>query len=183
MSFEGIGKSLSTLVASSLLAVTLVGCGSGDDVAGGDSAVEDRIKPIGSVTVAGKPAEAPSAPAVEPASEAPAVVAEAPAAAPSEPAAPEKAAEPAATEAAAPAAVDGQAVYNKACMACHMVGVGGAPKPGDKAAWEPRVAKGMDALMASAINGVPGTAMPARGSCASCTDEELKAAIDFMVGQ
>jgi len=78
-------------------------------------------------------------------------------------------------------AVDGEAVYKKACFACHAAGVAGAPKFGDKALWAPRIAKGMDALYASALNGVPGTAMTPRGTCAACTDDELKAAVDHMV--
>jgi cytochrome c5 len=81
------------------------------------------------------------------------------------------------------AAADGQAVYNKACIACHASGAANAPKLGDKAAWAPRIAKGMDALYASSQNGVPGTAMMAKGTCAACTDDELKAAVDFMVSQ
>ncbi len=80
-------------------------------------------------------------------------------------------------------AADGQAVYNKACIACHATGAANAPKLGDQAAWAPRIAKGMDALYASSVNGVAGTAMMPKGTCAACTDDELKAAVDFMVGQ
>lgn len=80
-------------------------------------------------------------------------------------------------------AADGAAVYNKACVACHASGAAGAPKIGDSAAWAPRIAKGMAALYNSAINGVPGTAMMAKGTCASCSEEELKAATDYMVSQ
>jgi cytochrome c5 len=59
--------------------------------------------------------------------------------------------------------------------------VAGAPKLGDKAAWEPRIAKGKDALVQSAINGLPGTAMPPKGTCAACTDEDLEAAVEYML--
>lgn len=165
---------LAALLGSAVLAVLLTACG-GDDSAGSGESVEDRLKPIGTVNVAGKatPAAPEAAPSAEPAKE----EAAAPAA---EPAKEEVAAAPAAE--AAPAAIDGEAVYKKACLACHLAGVGGAPKPGDKAGWEPRLAKGMDVLMASAINGIPGTAMPPRGTCAACSDEELKAAIEFMIG-
>ena len=75
----------------------------------------------------------------------------------------------------------GEAVYNKSCMACHKTGAANAPKVGDSAGWSPRIAKGMDALLQSAINGIPGTAMLARGTCGACSDEDLKAAIDYMV--
>jgi cytochrome c5 len=78
-------------------------------------------------------------------------------------------------------AIDGQQVYMKACVACHATGVAGAPKLGDKEAWAPRIATGMDALMNSAINGK--NVMPPRGTCASCSDEELKAAVEYMVSQ
>ena len=134
--------------------------------------------PVGSVNVASKAAEA-TAPAEAPA---PATETNAPVAAE---ASVEVVAEQAPAAAPAPSAAiaDGQAIYNKACLACHMTGVAGAPKLDDKAAWEARVAKGMDALLQSAINGVPGTAMPARGSCGNCSDDDLKAAVEFMVSQ
>ena len=78
-------------------------------------------------------------------------------------------------------ALSGEQVYKKSCVTCHGTGVAGSPKVGDAAAWSSRIAKGADALYNSAINGVPGTAMMARGTCGACTDEELKAAVDFMV--
>ena len=76
------------------------------------------------------------------------------------------------------AAQDPEAVFNKACMACHMVGVAGAPKKGDAAAWEPRLTKGIDALLTSVKGGL--NAMPAGGLCADCTDEDYKATITWM---
>ena len=75
----------------------------------------------------------------------------------------------------------GEEVYNTACMACHSTGAAGAPKVGDAAAWAARIAKGTDALYASGINGVPGTGMMAKGGCVACSDEEIHAAVDFMV--
>ncbi len=79
------------------------------------------------------------------------------------------------------AARSGEEVFNTACMACHSTGAGGAPKYSDKAAWGPRIAKGKDALYASALNGVAGTGMMAKGGCATCSDEEVHAAVDYMV--
>lgn len=75
----------------------------------------------------------------------------------------------------------GVAVYEKACIACHGTGIAGAPKLGDKAAWEPRIAQGLDGLLATAINGKG--AMPPRGTCATCSDDDLKATIEFMLSK
>lgn len=73
----------------------------------------------------------------------------------------------------------GAEVYQAVCSACHIAGVAGAPKLDDKAAWEPRVAQGMDYLASSVINGKG--AMPARGGQPSTTDEEIRAAIVYML--
>ena len=75
----------------------------------------------------------------------------------------------------------GDKVYNSACVACHSVGVAGAPKVGDNAAWAGRASKGVDGLLATAISGL--NAMPPKGTCADCSDEELKAAIEYMLTQ
>lgn len=79
---------------------------------------------------------------------------------------------------------DGQAIYNRTCALCHATGTAGAPKPGDKADWEPRLAQGIDVLHKHAIEGFTGQkgVMPARGGAASLTDDEVKAAADFMAG-
>jgi len=81
------------------------------------------------------------------------------------------------------AAAGGEAVYKKACISCHMTGAAGAPKLGDASAWESRIAKGASALVQSAITGVPGTAMMARGACGTCSDDDIKAAVDYMIAQ
>lgn len=70
--------------------------------------------------------------------------------------------------------------FNKSCATCHNAGVAGAPKFGDSAAWESRIAKGMDTLYASTINGLP-PAMPQKGMCFSCSDDDLRALVDYMV--
>ncbi len=91
---------------------------------------------------------------------------------------------PAPVVAAAPAAArSGEDVYNTTCMACHMTGAAGAPKLGDAAVWAPRIAKGMDALVQSAINGVPGTSMMAKGTCGDCSTDELKLAVEYMASK
>jgi cytochrome c5 len=76
-------------------------------------------------------------------------------------------------------AADGKAVYDKTCVACHAAGVANAPKLGDKAAWAPRVATGKDALIASVMKGKG--AMPPKAGAASLQDDEIAAAVDFML--
>ena len=88
----------------------------------------------------------------------------------------------AAPVAAAPAAArSGQDVYNSACLACHMTGAAGAPKTGDAAAWAPRIARGMDTMVSNAINGL--NAMPPKGLCMSCSDEDIRGVVEYIVAQ
>lgn len=77
----------------------------------------------------------------------------------------------------------GKSVYGKTCAMCHAAGVAGAPKPGDKADWGPRIAQGNDVLYKHAIEGFTGARgmMPARGGGATLSDDEVKAAVDHMV--
>jgi len=83
----------------------------------------------------------------------------------------------------APAVVNGQKVYESACVACHGTGIAGAPKVGNAGLWATRIAKGLDTLYASAINGVQGSAgvMPAKGGNAALSNAEVKAAVDYIV--
>lgn len=75
----------------------------------------------------------------------------------------------------------GKEVYQSACTACHGMGVLGAPKTGDTAAWDARLAKGLDATLKNALNGL--NAMPPKGNCMNCSDDEILAAIKFMSGR
>lgn len=75
-------------------------------------------------------------------------------------------------------AADGKAIVDKACQACHASGVANAPKIGDNAAWAERNAKGIDVLIASVKSGL--NAMPPGGMCNDCSDEDYKAAIEYM---
>lgn len=75
----------------------------------------------------------------------------------------------------------GEEVFKAACTACHSTGAAGAPVYGNAAQWAPRISKGVDALYNSGVNGVPGTGMIAKGGCAACSDEEIHAAVDYMV--
>ena len=70
------------------------------------------------------------------------------------------------------------AKYDKSCKVCHDAGVAGAPKTGDAEAWAPRMAKGMDALLASVHAGL--NAMPPKGMCFDCTDADYTALIQYM---
>ena len=69
---------------------------------------------------------------------------------------------------------------NKTCATCHAAGLAGAPKLGSSDDWTSRIAKGKDALYQSTINGLP-PAMPAKGMCFSCSDDDLKDLVDYML--
>lgn len=112
---------------------------------------------------------APAAAAAPAAAPAPAAVAAAPAAA-----APTAAAPASATVAGGA----GEALYKQACSVCHVAGVAGAPKLGDKAAWAPRVGAGLDALTATVIKGKG--AMPPKGG-STAPDADIKAAVQYML--
>lgn len=102
---------------------------------------------------------------------------------------PAPAAAPAPVIAPAPAPVAentvGKSVFGKVCAMCHAVGAGGAPKPGDKADWGPRIAQGNDILYKHALEGFNGAKgqMPARGANAALTDDEVKAGVNYMADQ
>jgi cytochrome c5 len=118
---------------------------------------------------------------------APAAGASAPAAAPAVAAAPVAMAAPVAAAAvvaaAEPAKADAggaaPALYTQVCQTCHVAGVAGAPKLGDKAAWAPRLAQGIDGLTASVIKGKG--AMPPKGGSAG-SEAEIKSVVTYMVG-
>jgi cytochrome c5 len=83
------------------------------------------------------------------------------------------------------AALSGPQVYNAACLACHTAGVGGAPVIGDAAAWAPRIAQGVEVLKQHAIEGYTGSTgfMPAKGGRMDLSDDEIAAAVDYMVDE
>ena len=124
------------------------------DLALAPMAVAERLKPVGDVKV---DANAPTPVAVA-------------------------AAAPAAPAATGGSAADvGLTTYNTVCVACHGVGAAGAPKTGDKAAWEARIAQGKDTLYASALKGKG--VMPAKGGNPGIADDAVKAAVDYLVAQ
>ncbi|SEJ57035.1 cytochrome c5 family protein [Achromobacter sp. NFACC18-2] len=116
------------------------------------------------------PAAQAAAPAAAPAAAAPAAAAPAPAAAAQAPAPEQK------TAAVNPA---GEQLYKTVCFACHATGVANAPKFGDKAAWAPYISTGMDAMVKVAMTGKG--AMPPKGGAANASEDDIRAAVQFMV--
>ncbi len=117
--------------------------------------VEDRIKPVGSVhTTASSKISVDSA--------------DTSAATPATP-----------TQQVADAGRTAEQLYVKACAVCHTSGIMNAPRLGDRAGWQPRIARGVEQLYAGAINGI-GT-MPAKGGRTDYTDQEVKAIVDYML--
>lgn len=177
------------------LALVLTGCSKKEEAAPDASAAESPLAaesaapespaPEPAASAAATPADA--APAAGPAppsttEAAPAAEPAPPAAAPAEtpPAPAETAAAAPAEPAAAPAKpIDGAAIAQGVCMACHQAGMNGAPKFANKVAWAPRIAQGRETLYQHSINGLRG--MPARGGNPNLTDDEVKAAVDYMV--
>jgi cytochrome c5 len=78
----------------------------------------------------------------------------------------------------------GKVLYETSCSACHKTGLGGAPKLGDKAAWAPRIAQGMDVLVSHADKGYDGAAgsMPVKGGT-TATTAEIGNAVSYIVEQ
>lgn len=87
-----------------------------------------------------------------------------------------------ATAATTTPAADGKATYDMVCMACHTTGAANAPRLGDKAAWEPRLAKGIELLTDHALHGF-NNVMPAKGGRADLSDETVIAAMHYMLDQ
>ncbi|MBA2080010.1 MAG: cytochrome c5 family protein [Rhodanobacter sp. 68-29] len=101
-------------------------------------------------------------------------------------AAAEAASKAAASQVAYGGSTDGKTIYDNLCHSCHTAGIAGAPKLGDKAMWAPRVAQGIDTLVKHAIDGYhgpDGNFMPPKGGNPALTDEQVKAAVTWIVGQ
>ncbi len=92
---------------------------------------------------------------------------------------------PAAAPTAAAVDLPGEQVYQQVCTACHGAAVAGAPKTGDKAAWAPRIAQGMDLLHKHALEGFQGKAgyMPPKGGRTDLSDQSVMNAVDYLVSQ
>ena len=82
-------------------------------------------------------------------------------------------------------AMNGESVYNSACLACHTTGAGGAPLLGDSTAWETRMEQGIGTLTKRAVEGYVGNSgiMPAKGGRLDLTDQEVESAVVYMLEQ
>jgi cytochrome c5 len=80
---------------------------------------------------------------------------------------------------AAKSADIGEQRYEETCKMCHETGLAGAPKFGDKADWAPRISEGINTLVQHALHGYK--AMPAKGGCSTCSDDEIQKAVEYMV--
>ena len=129
---------------------------------------------------ASAPASAGATPAAAPASTAPPAATATTAPPATATTAPAAAAMATKATTASASAADGKAVYEKTCSVCHATGLAGAPKFGDKAAWAPRIATGMNTLHNSALHGK--NAMPAKGGNMALQDADVIAAVDYMAG-
>jgi len=83
------------------------------------------------------------------------------------------------------ASIDGEAIYTKNCAMCHKTGIAGAPKLDDKAAWAKRLAQGEEELIEHSLKGYKGEKgyMPPKGGKASLTDDEVSAAVNYMISE
>lgn len=87
---------------------------------------------------------------------------------------------PVATAASAALSPELQAIYDRSCVTCHSVAASGAPQSGDRAAWAPRAAQGVDVLLDHTLNGF--NAMPPLGACMDCDEAQFRALIAHMAG-
>jgi cytochrome c5 len=72
--------------------------------------------------------------------------------------------------------------YMRNCAVCHLPGIADAPKVGDKAEWSRRMRSGLSMVYRNALEGLPNTAMMAKGGHTDLSDEEIKAIVDYMIG-
>ena len=93
--------------------------------------------------------------------------------------------ETASTQVVAATPKDGESVYNTTCAVCHNAGIAGAPKTGDVDVWEERIGQGMAVLVEHAIDGFQGATgvMLPKGGNAALSDDEVAAAVEYMVEQ
>jgi cytochrome c5 len=152
LTFIGVSGVLVLIAVGVLVAANLVGERPYEKSAAQIRIAAERIEPVGKVNLKSAPVQPVEAPAV------------------------------AAVQPEAPAAGEqalGEKIYSGLCQSCHMTGVAGAPTVGNADLWKPRIAQGIEVLYQSAIKGKG--LMPPKGGNPALSDEEVKAAVDFMV--
>ena len=169
-------KGVTPLAAAAGFVVSMLFLGS----VSAQQAIIENLRPIGQVCLVGEACAGSVADAGSTTTADPAAVAIA-AASVVEPAATAVTKVTAAEPAAVADAFDAAATYQMSCFVCHGSGVAGAPKLDDKEAWSERMAKGLDMVMANVINGL--NAMPPKGLCFDCSDDDLLALVDYMSSQ
>ena len=140
--------------------------------AAAQQSIEDNVRPAGQVCLAGQPCVGSTA-GEAPVRSAALVKAAAPIAAVIE--------EVVEEVIEAVASFDVESTYQMSCFACHGTGAAGAPLLGDADAWTERMEKGMDAVMVNVVNGV--NAMPPKGLCMTCSDDNLRTLVNYMISQ
>jgi cytochrome c5 len=164
MVFSNKGLALKTLLMASGLYFMALLSGCSDGTMEGatpeeTAALLERIKPAVTLEeIRGESAQVKDAAADDPATEAATSVA----------------------DSSSTADMPGKKLYGGACMACHSTGAAGAPKLGDKSAWEPRAETGMEAMLSTSINGKG--AMPPNGGSAY-TEAEMQQVIEYMLAE
>lgn len=167
---------LGSLLLGSLTALMLISA----NVAA--QSVAENIRPVAQICLADQPCVGSTGRSISGASPAIVTTAAPEAATVAQPPAVAAAPQPEAVVAeAVTAAFDAATTYQMSCFACHGTGAAGAPQPGETEVWEERLAKGMEQVMVNVVSGL--NAMPARGLCMTCSDDDLQALVDFMVNQ
>jgi cytochrome c5 len=80
-------------------------------------------------------------------------------------------------------AASGEAIYQAKCSSCHDSGAGLAPRVSVREDWSAREARGRAAMYESALNGMPATAMAAKGGYVELTDDEVRRTVDYMLAR
>ena len=140
--------------------------------------IEEKIRPVGELCLQGQSCVGTLVGESASTTSVPEAVAATPATAAAVEPTPEAAAAP---PAEAESGFDVAATYQMSCFACHATGAAGAPMLGDEEAWAARMEQGMDTVMANVINGL--NAMPPKGLCMDCSDNDLRALVDYMLAQ
>lgn len=141
-------------------------------------AIMENIRPVGQVCLAGQDCNAGTGGQSGSAASTAAPVSTTTQAPPPAPATTPAATAAPAADTAAPA-FDVAASYQQFCFACHGTGAAGAPVLGDTEAWDARLENGMETVVANAMNGL--NAMPAKGLCMTCTEDNIRALISYMI--